>query len=111
MRFVVDLRVYFAIMESKNLQKSSAIQNNSITLLSVIIAITTFSDYKTVINKGYVIMTDIPSSIPNSTHNIIIVGYKANGDLIYMNPEKGYCYSVNQSYIKGSYKIVIKGVK
>ena len=35
---------------------------------------TTFSDYKTVINKGYVIMTDIPSSIPNSTHNIIIVG-------------------------------------
>ena len=65
---------------------------------------TTFSDYKTVINKGYVIMTDIPSSIPNSTHNIIIVGYKANGDLIYMNPEKGYCYSVNQSYIKGSYK-------
>ncbi|OUO21455.1 hypothetical protein [Bacteroides sp. An322] len=72
---------------------------------------TTFSDYKTVINKGYVIMTDIPSSILNSTHNIIIVGYKANGDLIYMNPEKGYCYSVNQSYIKGSYKIVIKGVK
>ena len=56
-------------------------------------------------------MTDIPSSILNSTHNIIIVGYKANGDLIYMNPEKGYCYSVNQSYIKGSYKIVIKGVK
>ena len=72
---------------------------------------TTFSDYKTVINKGYVIMTDIPSSIPNSTHNIIIVGYKANGDLIYMDPEKGYCYSVNQSYIKESYKIVIKGVK
>ena len=59
----------------------------------------------------HVIMTDIPSSIPNSTHNIIIVGYKANGDLIYMNPEKGYCYSVNQSYIKESYKIVIKGVK
>lgn len=56
-------------------------------------------------------MTDMPSSIPNSTHNIIIVGYKANGDLIYMDPEKGYCYSVNQSYIKESYKIVIKGVK
>ena len=33
------LSVYFVIMASKNLQKSSAIQNNSITLLSVIIAI------------------------------------------------------------------------
>ena len=31
--------VYFAVIASKNLQKSSAIQNNSITLLSVIIAI------------------------------------------------------------------------
>ena len=39
LRFVVDGRVYFAIIVSKNLQKSSAIQNISITLFSVIIAI------------------------------------------------------------------------
>ena len=31
LRFVAGLSVYFAIMASKNLQKSSAIQNNSIT--------------------------------------------------------------------------------
>ena len=36
---MTGLSVYFNIMASKNLQKSSAIQNNSITLLSVIIAI------------------------------------------------------------------------
>ena len=39
LRFVVDGRVYFVIIVSKNLQKSSAIQNISITLFSVIIAI------------------------------------------------------------------------
>ena len=39
LRFVVDGRVYFAIIVSKNLQKSSAIQNIAITLFSVIIAI------------------------------------------------------------------------
>ena len=38
-RFTVLLNVYFATILSKNLQKSSAIQNNSITLSSVIIAI------------------------------------------------------------------------
>lgn len=36
---MVDGRVYFAIIVSKNLQKSSAIQNIAITLFSVIIAI------------------------------------------------------------------------
>ena len=37
--FVRGFSVYFAIIASKNLQKSSAIQNNSISFLSVIIAI------------------------------------------------------------------------
>ena len=36
---LVSFMVYFSIMASKNLQKSSAIQNNSVTLSSVIIAI------------------------------------------------------------------------
>ena len=36
---VCSFMVYFSIMASKNLQKSSAIQNNSVTLSSVIIAI------------------------------------------------------------------------
>lgn len=35
---VVGLNAYFVLVTSKNLQKSSAIQNNSITLLSVFIA-------------------------------------------------------------------------
>lgn len=38
-RFMICLSVYFTIRTSKNLQKSSAIQNNSITLSSVIVAI------------------------------------------------------------------------
>lgn len=38
-RFIIGLSVYFDTIASKNLQKSSAIQNNSVTLLSVIIAI------------------------------------------------------------------------
>lgn len=38
-RFVSDFIVYFFIRASKNLQKSSVIQNNSVTLSSVIIAI------------------------------------------------------------------------
>lgn len=34
-------------------------------------------------------MTDIPSNIPNSSHNVLITGYRADGDLIYMDPEDG----------------------
>ena len=37
--FPVGFSVYFAVIASKNLQKSSAIQNISVTLSSVIIAI------------------------------------------------------------------------
>jgi hypothetical protein len=37
--FLICFQRVFAIISSKNLQKSSAIQNNSITLFSVIIAI------------------------------------------------------------------------
>lgn len=44
LRFLAGFSVYFAIMTSKNLQKSSAIQNNSITLLSVIMAIIVCND-------------------------------------------------------------------
>lgn len=39
MIFPVGFSVYFAVIASKNLQKSSAIQNISVTLSSVIIAI------------------------------------------------------------------------
>lgn len=38
-RFLSDVSVYLSIMASNNLQKSSAIQNNSVTLSSVSIAI------------------------------------------------------------------------
>ena len=38
-RFIRGSSVYFEIIASKNLQKSSAIQNDPTTLLSVIIAI------------------------------------------------------------------------
>lgn len=69
-----------------------------------------FDSYKSAIDKGYPVMTNIPSLIPNSSHNIVVIGYSDQG-LIYMDPELGKMQVANESYISGNYKIVITGIK
>lgn len=56
-------------------------------------------------------MTDIYRSISNSTHNILIVGYRSGSNLIYMDPEKGEWNVVSESSLVKNYNIVITGVK
>jgi len=70
-----------------------------------------FNSIKAVIDSGGVVMTDIPSSIAGSSHNVLIVGYQPNGNYICMDPEKGYMTSVNKSSIGQNYTINIIGVK
>ncbi|WP_455586326.1 C39 family peptidase [Bacteroides sp.] len=70
-----------------------------------------FEGYKEAIDKGYVVMTDIREGTSTEAHNILVIGYKSNGDLIYMDPAKGYWMETASFYIKGDYKICIKGEK
>jgi len=46
--------------------------------------------FQQAISNGWVVITDIPSNIPNSSHAVVVVGYGPSGTLIYMDPEKGY---------------------
>lgn len=69
-----------------------------------------FDSFKAAVDNGYPIMTNIPSPIENSSHNIVVVGYSEQG-LIYMDCEIGKMQVVDESYISGDYKVVITGVK
>ncbi len=48
-----------------------------------------FVSFKDAIDRKKVVMTNVPSTISNSSHNCVIVGYQSDGKYIYMDPEKG----------------------
>lgn len=73
--------------------------------------VTTFKTYKGAISSKHVVMTDIPSSIPNSRHNILVLGYQPDSAIIYMDPEKGSWYTVAESYFSKDYDIELTGIK
>lgn len=70
---------------------------------------TTYKDAFT-IDKGYIIMTAVASEMENSAHNVAIIGYHTNGNLIYMDPEYGHWREAPVSSF-GLYGYVISGVK
>lgn len=72
---------------------------------------TYFQSYQTAASKGNVVMTDIPSSISGSAHNILAVGYQTDGDVIYMDPEQGTWYTVGSSYFSQHYNIQLTGIR
>ncbi len=70
---------------------------------------TTYKDAFT-IDKGYIIMTAVASEMGNSAHNVAIIGYHTNGNLIYMDSEYGHWREAPVSSF-GLYAYVISGVK
>lgn len=62
------------------------------------------------IDKGYIIMTAVASEMENSAHNVAIIGYHTNGELIYMDPEYG-CWREAPASEFGLYAYVISGLK
>lgn len=70
-----------------------------------------FESFKHSIDNGEVVMTDVGSEISDSRHNVVVVGYSEDGNLIYMDPEKGTMQEADPNYISGDYKISISGNK
>ncbi len=62
------------------------------------------------IDRGYIIMTAVASEMGNSAHNVAIIGYHTNGNLIYMDSEYGHWREAPVSSF-GLYAYVISGVK
>lgn len=79
LRFAADLSVYFVIMTSKNLQKSSAIQTNSITLLSVIVAIVVCKtlQFSTIKLQQFLLITNF-ANIYNSSNSRYFIQFQPN---------------------------------
>lgn len=67
----------------------------------------TYNGFSNAVDKGWCIMTDMKSNIPDSSHNVLVIGYKTDGKLIYMNPETGYLMEAHVSYFKQHYAIPI----
>jgi uncharacterized repeat protein (TIGR02543 family) len=68
---------------------------------------TDFTSWQVAINAGRFVFTDVPSDISGSNHAVLVVGYGADGSLIYMDPEAGSLMRADADYITGSQKIVI----
>ena len=65
------------------------------------------SDINKSIDSGYPVMTSV--KISNTLlHNVLIVGYRKNGDYIYMDPTEGKLRTSNSSGFDYSYKISVK---
>lgn len=67
------------------------------------------TDKKAVIDKGGVIMADVPVLGTNDVHNVLIIGYTSKGDFIYMDPELGYLQTKPESSLGKTYIICIIG--
>ncbi|MFV0592935.1 MAG: hypothetical protein ACK5M7_16265 [Draconibacterium sp.] len=74
---------------------------------------TGFVGYQNAIDNGHIMMAGIPTTTPGIGHNVAIVGYKSNGDLIYMDPEVGYFQDRPASFFasNASYVMTITGCK
>ncbi len=70
-----------------------------------------FGSFTNTIDQGYVVMTDMATSQSNVFHNVVIVGYKYNGYLIYMDPEVGKWMEAHPGYFNNNYNFVISGCK
>ncbi|WP_291587335.1 hypothetical protein [Bacteroides sp.] len=70
-----------------------------------------FIDLRNSIDRGDVVMVDVPSEMPNSAHNVLVMGYHTNGDFIYMDPEKGHLMEAPESFFLGNYYFSISRLK
>jgi hypothetical protein len=78
-------------------------------LVSRHFSLSPFRGFTNEINRGRVVMTDIPSNIPDSYHNVAGIGYPPDGTLIFMDPEKGSLQEAPASYFGANYRISING--
>jgi hypothetical protein len=106
-----DLLQYYYTQHGLNIYNIGVDLDKIDGLVDCFFRTTDFLTYRSAIDAGYVVMTDIYSSISNSTHNILIVGYRSGRNLIYMDPEKGEWNVVSESSLVKNYNIVITGVK
>jgi len=53
----------------------------------------------------------VSSDIPNSSHNVAVIGKKLNGNLIYMDPELGVLMEAPSSNFNNNYAISILSCK
>lgn len=69
---------------------------------------TGFSGFQNAIDNGNIMMVGIPTMTPGIGHNVAVVGYKGNGDIIYMDPETGQFDTRPQSFFNSSSSYVIR---
>ncbi|GHT17679.1 hypothetical protein FACS189429_2280 [Bacteroidia bacterium] len=85
---------------------------------------TTFTDYKTAIDNGNVVMTDIlvgtytettdgKEITVYDTHNVLVIGYDDDNpnNIIYMDSETGTLQEASVNYFRADYNIVITNNK
>jgi hypothetical protein len=70
-----------------------------------------FTSFVTAIDNGQIVMTDIRSDIPGSSHNVAVIGHHPDGTLIYMDPEQGTLCEAPASDFNQNYAISITGCK
>ncbi|MCM1141428.1 MAG: hypothetical protein NC453_22900 [Muribaculum sp.] len=103
--------LYYMQTYGKNVVTDGVSLENIVPFVSHFFNVSSFKTYTGAISAKHVVMTDIPSSIASSRHNILVLGYQPDEALIYMDPEKGCWYTVAESYISKDYNIELTGIK
>jgi hypothetical protein len=92
-----------------NVLTDGVVTTNITSFVNNYFSTATFTGYANAINSGSIVMTNIASSIPNSSHNVAVVGYHPDGSLIYMDPELGSLQQAPASNFGSLYSIRISG--
>ncbi len=104
--------VYDYFQSSGNQMYFTGVSNQEIPYLAVnYFYFNAFLNFSHAINFGDVVLADVPSDIPNSTHAVVVTGYKTNGDLIYMDPQEGKLMERPAYEVGVTTKLRIKGCK
>lgn len=70
-----------------------------------------FNNYKDAIDKGYFVLTTLPTGEDGVVHGVAIIGYHPDGSLIYMDPQTGSRRECPANYPLPVMNLVITGNK
>ncbi len=98
----------YQAQQGHNVFRDGVLLSDIPNLIATFFTTTAFTSFTAAIDAGYTVMTDLYVD-DNNGHNVVIVGYQEDGDLIYMDPETGDLREGSADDFNKNYAIPITG--
>lgn len=109
--FLTEYWKTYGVAPDKVIRDGISFDENFIPFINTFFNTVPFTNYTNAIDSGHVIMAAISAGGPLDGHNIIIVGYRPDNSLIYMDPWYGTLQEGGNDIVLPLYHIQITGNK